>query len=122
MKHAFAFLLLLAAVSCHAPEPTLDMPRPYQRSGVRVILKELYKMGDNVAGVTGEAENVSGATIKSCTLNFVVLDFHDLKVSDARATRENIEPGEHWTFQALFTTPFTSEFDRVVSDQVVVKK
>jgi hypothetical protein len=122
MKHTLAFLVLLMSAACHAPAPTLDLPRPYQRNGVLVTVKELYGPDETVVGIAGEAENKSGVALHACALHFVVLDFHDLQVGEAVATRENIEPGEKWHFEAPFSTPFTSEFDSVHPGPIVVTK
>jgi hypothetical protein len=122
MRHFLALLPLAAVAACHADDPVLEMPRPYQRNGVRVTLQELYVKDHVALGVRGVAENVGTETLKKCTVNLVVLDFHDLQVSDATASRENLAPGEPWHFEAPFSSPYTDEFDSVVIDQVVVTK
>ncbi len=109
MKHAFALLVLLTSGACHTPPPTVDMPRPYERNGVRVVVKELFGPDEHVIGIAGEAVNVGKVVLKTCSLHFDVLDFAELTIGDAEASREDVAPGEHWLFQAPFSTPFSDE-------------
>jgi hypothetical protein len=122
MRHALALLALGVAGACHAPDPVIEMPRPYQRNGVRVTLVEIAVKNHEAVGIRGTAENVGTDAVKKCTVHLVVLDFHDLLVSDATATRENLAPGEMWHFEAPFSSPYTDEFDSAVIDRVVVTK
>jgi hypothetical protein len=122
MKHAFATLILLTTAACQAPTPTVEMPKPYERNGVRVILKELYGPEGSVLGISGEAVNTGKETLKTCTLKFDVLDFAEYKVAEAAAYREDFAPGEHWQFQAQFSMPYNDEFDSVHAGPVSVTK
>jgi hypothetical protein len=122
MKHTLAFLIVLSSAACKAPPPPMNMPKPYERNGVRVMVKELFGPDDTVLGIAGEAVNVGKVELKTCTLNFDVLDFAELKVADAAAYKENFAPGEHWQFQAQFSVPFTTDFDSVHAGPIVVTK
>lgn len=122
MKHAFASFLILTSAACHAPKPTVNLPKPYERNGVRVIVKELYGPDDSVLGIAGEAVNVGKDTLKTCTLHFDVLSFAEYKIAEAAAFREDFAPGEHWQFQAQFSMPFNDEFDAVHMGPITVTK
>ncbi len=122
MRHSLVLLALGALASCHAADPVLEMPKPFQRGGVRVTLQEVYIANHIALGVRGVAENLGTETLKSCTVKLVVLDFHDLQVSDAVATRENFAPGEMWHFEAPFSSPYDDEFNSVVVDRINVTK
>jgi hypothetical protein len=122
MKHSFALITLAALAGCHMPTPVLEMPKPYQKGGVRVTLQEIYVSDHTAMGVQGVAENVGTETLKSVTVHLVVVDFHDIQVSDAIVTRAGFAPGEKWNFEAPFSSAYTDEFDRVLVDRVSVTK
>ena len=115
-------MIFASSVACQAPKPTVELPKPYDRNGVRVFLKELYGPEGSVLGISGEAVNIGKETLKTCTLQFDVLNFAEYKVAEAAAFRQDFAPGEHWQFQAQFSMPYSEEFDSVHMGPVTVTK
>lgn len=101
--HRFALLLALGLAGCRANYDEVAVPPETEEQGVRIFVRGVERGPfTNFRAVHGEATNVSGGTLGSCTLTFTGLDFASEDLGDATATREDWAAGEVWKFRARF--------------------
>ena len=109
-----ALPLLALVLACQSTTRGVDYPRPYVANGVEVEVKGVLKLSTKFHGVYGSATNVSAGELDSVTVTFDVLDAQGARVGTAKATTEDLGPGQTWKFQAKFA--------RQVDDVVTVLK
>jgi hypothetical protein len=93
--------------------PAVNMPAPFTDHGVTVTVEGLWRNGDGVVGVSGTATNTGSAPLIGCTINLDVVDSSGVKVSDALASTQSLQPGQTWRFQAVFMSPFSVSFSSI---------
>ncbi len=112
IRYLLSSVLLLTCLGCTSTGARVELPEPSTLNGVRVETTGLYRFGyASVIGINGVATNQSGRDLRLCTIHYDAVNEADEKVADAIAsTSSGILAGEAWRFQAVFTTPFSSEF------------
>jgi hypothetical protein len=109
---------VLIALACVPPRPPLQLPAPFEQSGVRIAVDGFYQTGKTIVGLQGTAENITGRDLSACILYFDVLDAQGTKVADALASTSGLAAGQKWRFQAVFMTPFRTSFQAIQPGRV----
>ena len=74
----------------------------------------------HVTGVSGLATNESGRNLITCIVNLDVLDDSGVKVAGATASTTGLKASQTWRFQAVFTNPFSVNFQSITPGQIIV--
>jgi len=85
-----------------------------------VTVDGFYRTGISIVGITGVAENTTDRDLKMCAVYFDVLDKEGVKVADALASSQGLAARQKWRFQAVFTNPFSTQFELIKTARVMV--
>jgi hypothetical protein len=109
-------------IGCATPPAVsgqVKLPGAYEDSGLRITPTHLmYQRGLGYVGVAGIAQNIGDRDLKICTVTLDVLDVLGFKVCDASAFTTGLRKGQSWRFQALFTAPYSVDFNCIQPGRV----
>ncbi len=121
MQKKLCFILLLLLSGCQTFGPQITYPTSFEwkweKDGkqfcVQGAVDGFYYIGGSVTGISGIVTNVSDNDISGCIINFDIFDKDDAKVGEAIASTNSLKAGMKWRYQAVFTTPFRTNFSSI---------
>jgi hypothetical protein len=122
MRALLTCLILLLPACRHRPRGVVDLPPPFEKSGVSVSVTDVLRTVHFYQGVAGTAVNVSGRDLRSCTLHFEAYDIDGTEIATATAVREGFPSGAQWRFRARFTPPRVPRLGAVEPIRVEVER
>lgn len=118
---AVCALFLVATLGGCSSLRSPTFPSPETRKGVHVKVDGLYRAGMGVVlGLSGTATNNTGRDLRGCGLGFSILNGQGEKVGDAVAFTQSLRAGQVWRYQAVFSVPFATTFERVELAEVTL--
>lgn len=123
MKLFLLALALLVAPACKTTAPEwMNLPPIVEQNGVRVHTDGVKRVSFWFVGITGEATNVSGGDLESCTIRFDCINALGKKVGTAIAECDEFEDGASWTFTASFEESDVRDIEIVAAPVVRVQR